>query len=176
MTPLCIDLDGTLIRADTLQLALWPWVGKSPLRLLKVLFWLTRGRAYLKRQIANRVTLDPATFPYNQPFLNWIKAEKSTGRKLVLVSATDEKYALAVAKHLPIFDEVLASNGKTNLRSANKAAALNQRYGRGRYDYAGNSSADLPVWQASHAAIVVNADSTLLRRAEKVVMVVKVFA
>ncbi len=174
-TFLCIDLDGTLIRNDTLQLALWQFVGKSPTRLLKVLGWLLRGRAYLKRQIAERITLDASQLPYNAAFLTWLKIEKQLGHKLILVSATDQKYADAVGIYLGIFDEVIASNGKINLRSHNKAAELNRRYGKNNYIYAGNSSADLPVWRNAKAAVVVNASSHLLSRAEKVASVIKIF-
>ena len=65
--------------------------------------------------------------------------------------------ALPVANYVGIFDEVLASDGKTNLRSANKLKTLIEKFGERGFDYAGNSSADLAVWRGAREAIVVNA-------------------
>jgi 4-hydroxybenzoate polyprenyltransferase len=70
-----------------------------------------------------------------------------------------------VAEHLGVFDQVLASDGVSNLAGANKAAALVERYGHGGFDYAGNSAADIEVWQAAGAAWVVNASAAVSERA-----------
>lgn len=172
---LCIDLDGTLICTDSLQEAILCFIKKNPLRLGLVLLWLCRGRAYLKQQIARRVTLDPSLLPYNKELLQWILACKQQGQKVVLVTATDQRYAERVAEHLGMFDEVLASDGQVNLRSQQKARALTQRFGLKGYDYAGNSCHDLPVWREANAAIVVNASPSLLRKAQRECHVSNVF-
>src|SRR3990167_3550563 len=172
---LCIDLDGTLIHTDSVQEAILCFIKKNPLRVALVLLWLCRGRAYLKQQIAQRVTLDPNLLPYNVELLQWITTCKQQGQTVVLVTATDQRYAERVAKHLGIFDEVLASDGQINLRSQQKASALTQRFGIKGYDYAGNSYHDLPVWRDANAALVVNASAGLLRRAQREGHVSKVF-
>lgn len=172
---LCIDLDGTLVHTDILQEAILLFIKVNPWRLMLVFFWLIRGRAILKQKIAQRVDLEVNSLPYNQALLAWIKAEKEKGRKVVLVTATDKKFADMVANYLGIFDDVLASDGKINLRANYKAAELNRRYGEKNYDYAGNSKPDLAVWKNVKQAIIVNGSSTLIKRAKKIANIDKIF-
>ena len=163
--PLCVDLDGTLIKTDLLWESLARLLRRNPFQLLPVLFWWARGRAFLKRQLVRRVTIDPAALPYHEPFLAFLREQKAAGRKLVLVTASDRDMALPVANHVGLFDEVLGSDGKTNLRGANKLKVLIAKFGERGFDYAGNSSADLAVWRGAREAIVVNASAAVLKRA-----------
>lgn len=163
--PLCVDLDGTLIKTDLLWESLARLLRRNPFQLLSVLFWWTRGRAFLKRQLVRRVTIDPAVLPYHEPFLAFLREQKAAGRKLVLVTASDREMALPVAHYVGLFDEVLGSDGKTNLRGANKLKVLIAKFGERGFDYAGNSSADLAVWRGAREAIVVNASAAVLKRA-----------
>jgi 4-hydroxybenzoate polyprenyltransferase len=165
--PLCVDLDGTLIRTDMLWESLVRLLKRNPLHLLSVLFWWTRGRAYLKAQIAARVQVDPATLPFSETFLEYLRAEKARGRRLLLVTASDAAMAEGVARHLPIFDEVLASDGSRNLRGRNKGETLARLFGVRGFDYAGNSRVDLPVWEQSREAVVVNGHLDLESKAAK---------
>ncbi len=102
-----------------------------------------------------------ALLPYNEPFVDYLRAEKKRGRKLLLVSASDRALVEKVAAHTGLFDEVMASDGQTNLRGAAKVAALEAKFGRSGFDYAGNSHVDVPVWAGSKNIIVVNAPRTL---------------
>lgn len=172
---LCIDLDGTLIHTDILQEALLLFIKSNPWRLIMIFIWLLRGRAILKQKIAQRVDLEVNNLPYNQALLAWIKTEKEKGRKVVLVTAADKKFADLVANYLGIFDDVLASDGKINLRARHKALELNHRYGEKNYDYAGNSKPDLAVWKNVKRAIVVNGSSALIKRANKIANIDKIF-
>jgi len=163
--PLVVDLDGTLIKTDLLWESLAQLLRRNPLMLFPVLFWWMRGRAFLKRQLARRVTIDPAALPYHEPFLAFLREQKSAGRRLILATASDRDMALPVANHVGLFDEVLGSDGKTNLRSANKLKALTEMFGERGFDYAGNSAPDLAVWRGAREAIVVNASASILKRA-----------
>ena len=163
--PLCVDLDGTLIKTDLLWESLARLLRRNPFWLLPVLFWWMRGRAFLKRQLVRRVTIDPAALPYHEPFLAFLREQKAAGRKLVLVTASDRDMALPVANHTELFDEVLGSDGKTNLRGANKLKVLVEKFGERGFDYAGNSSSDFAVWRGAREAIVVNASAAVLKRA-----------
>jgi len=165
LIPLCVDLDGTLIKTDLLWESLARLLRRNPFQLLPVLFWWTRGRAFLKRQLVRRVTIDPAALPYHEPFLAYLQEQKAAGQKLILVTASDRDMALPVANHVGLFDEVLGSDGKTNLRGANKLKALVEKFGERGFDYAGNSPADLAVWRGAREAIVVNASAAVLKRA-----------
>jgi 4-hydroxybenzoate polyprenyltransferase/phosphoserine phosphatase len=173
--PLVVDLDGTLIKTDLLWEHLVRLLRKNPLFLFAALSWWTRGRAFLKQQLARRVQIDPATLPFHREFLSWLREQKAAGRKIILATASDLKMAQPVAEQVGLFDEVLASDGKTNLRSRNKLKLLVQRFGDRGFDYAGNSSADLAVWGGAREAIVVNASRSLARKAAARATVGRVF-
>lgn len=173
--PLAVDLDGTLIRTDMTWESLKALTKKNPLNLIRVLFWWMRGRAFLKQQLATQVYVDPVTLPYHEEFLTWLKEEKRAGRKLILATASDFKMAEPVFRHVGLFDELMASDGKINLRGDNKRRALSAKFGERGYDYAGNSSVDLGVWPGTRAAIVVNAKPGLEKRAAQLTKVARVF-
>lgn len=173
--PLVADLDGTLIRTDLMWESLRLWLRPNPLRLFAVLGWWLRGRAFLKRQLGQRVRVNPKVLPYHAEFLDWLRSEKRKGRKLILATASDYQMALPVFQYVGIFDEFMASDGKINLRGENKRRALSAKFGERGYDYAGNSSVDLGVWPGCRAAIVVNAPAGLSIRAAQVTQVARVF-
>ena len=70
--PLCVDLDGTLIHSDLLLESFLALVKQNPLNLFQIPFWLLRGKAALKAEIASRVTLNVATLPYHRELLAWL--------------------------------------------------------------------------------------------------------
>lgn len=175
--PLIVDLDGTLIFTDMFNESLINVLHKKPWYCFLVLYWwFSGGIAHLKRQLAKTASIDVSTLPYNSELLNWLKLEKEKGRHLILCTGSDHMIASLVANHLELFDEVLASDGITNLVAHNKASALNQRFGIKNYDYCGNSKDDLVVWKDSHQSIVVNAPNYLLNKAQKTGPVSQVFS
>lgn len=162
--PLCVDLDGSLILTDTLHESVLLLAKHSPLDLLRLPFWLAKGKTTLKSRLAGRVQPDPAALPYCQELLDFLKSEKTAGRKLVLATASHRKVAQAIADHLGLFDEVIATDDTANLKGSAKLAALEKRFGKGGFDYVGNSSADLPLWAACGAPYAVNPSASLSRR------------
>jgi len=173
--PLAVDLDGSLTYTDTLHESTLKLLSKQPLDAFKLPLWLTKGKASLKNKIAEKVELNPASLPYNQDLLEYLKEQKKTGRKLILCTAADSSIANKVAEHLELFDEVMASDGVTNLSSTSKAEALEARVGLKGFDYVGNSNDDLAVWQRANKAIIVNASSSVIKKAEKICDIEKVF-
>jgi 4-hydroxybenzoate polyprenyltransferase/phosphoserine phosphatase len=153
--PLCVDLDGTLIKSDVLLECLLLLLKRNPLYLFVLPLWLLRGKAALKAQIAARVTLNPAALPYNREFLEWLRTEHAAGRSLWLCTATNEKLAAAIAAHVGLFDGVMASDAATNLAGTAKAEQLVSRFGASGFDYCGNERRDLEVWRHARGAIVV---------------------
>ncbi len=109
--PLCVDLDGTLMRSDVLLESLLLLVKRNPLYLFRAALWWLRGKACLRSEIASRVELDPAVLAYNQACLDWLRAERQSGRPLWLCSATNPQLAKRVAAHLRLFDEVKTGPG-----------------------------------------------------------------
>lgn len=162
--PLCVDLDGTLLKTDLLVESALALVASKPWILLLFPWWLLRGKAHLKREIASRVELDASTLPYDQRVVKILRDQPERHR--VLATASDAKLAKLVAEHLACFDEVLASEGSLNLDGRRKANALVGRFGERGFDYAGNASVDLHVWQHARAALVVNSGDRLVKSAE----------
>lgn len=153
---ICVDLDGTLIRSDLLFESFVRLLKQSPARVSVLPFHLLRGRAALKRYLAEHAEILPERLPYNQELLAYLQNERERGKKIVLVTASDQKFAEQVAEHLGIFDQVLASDGLRNLKGSKKAELLVESFGRQAFDYAGNHSSDWHVWRESNAAIVVS--------------------
>jgi 4-hydroxybenzoate polyprenyltransferase len=156
--PLCVDLDGTLVRSDTLVEGFCA-LATDP-RVVTALLSLANGRAAFKQSVAAGARLDPALLPYNDTLLTYLRAQKAAGRDLVLATAADRRIAHAIATHLGIFDEVIASDGTTNLKGAAKAQALTDRFGVKGFVYAGNATSDLPIWRQAAAVILVNAPAS----------------
>ena len=175
MPVLVIDLDGTLVRCDLLHESLLKLIVVKPSALWSLPAWLLQGKARFKREVANRVDIDATLLPYDPSLVDWIIAQRATGRRVVLCTASDQKLALAVADHLPIFDAVMASDGQINLSSGHKAQALVERFGAKGFDYAGNSLADVPVWAAARRAIVVAAPRGVQAAARRVSEVERTF-
>ncbi len=173
--PLAVDLDGTLIRTDMMWESLVRLLRKNPFAALSSLFALLRGRAHFKQFVARRIQVDPANLPYHEPLIAWLKQQKASGRKLVLATASDIGMAQPIADHVGLFEDVMASDGKINLRNAAKRAALTKRFGERGYDYAGNSNDDLGVWPGTREAVVVNAPASLARRAAEITKVGQTF-
>jgi len=164
--PLCVDLDGTLVNSDTLVETAFLLVKANPLYLFSMLFWLLSGKAHLKEQIASRTSLPVATLPYNQPLLDWLREQADAGRRLVLVTATNFRVADAIQAHLQLFTEVIASTSTHNMSASRKRDELVERFGRGGYDYVGNSRDDLEVWASARRAVVVNASPAVAAQAQ----------
>lgn len=153
--PLCVDLDGTVIKTDLLWEAFLLLLKQDPWVLFLVPWWLIRGRAVLKRQLAARTRLSISSLPYRQDVLQFLHEERESGRRLLLVTAADQTLAEAVAGYIGGFESVYGSDGKTNLKANNKARFLKDLFGDRNFDYLGDSSSDIPVWQSAHAAYVV---------------------
>lgn len=176
LLPLVVDLDGTLIRTDMLHESALRTLRDRPWDAVRIPYWLSQGKAVLKQRLAQSAGFDASSLPYAPDLLAWLKLQKAQGRQLVLCTASDMSIAKAIAAHLDIFDTVMASDGVVNLAGQNKAAALEQRFGRAGFDYAGNSYADLAVWERARRAVVVNASADLATKAAGQCEVERVFA
>ena len=142
---ICVDLDGTLIATDMIWECVLELARSRPLMLLLLPFWLLRGRAYLKERLAESVYIEVRLLPYRQDVLTMITELKQMGsRRIVLATASHERFAMAISAHLGIFDEILATGCGRNLKGKAKAEALHAKFGND-FLYVGDSPADLPV-------------------------------
>ena len=95
--PLVVDLDGTLTPTDTLRESFVTLAMRRPFAALSSLFAFSRGLAAFKRAVARRVLPDAANLPYRRDLIDLAKSEKTRGRKIHLVTASDQLAADAVA-------------------------------------------------------------------------------
>jgi phosphoserine phosphatase len=173
--PLVVDMDGTLLRSDSLVELILELARRHPLKLFMLPFWALQSRAACKKKLTTYATLDVQTLPYNSQFLSFLRNERARGRKLILATGADEAVARAVAAHLGIFDDVIASDGTHNYSGEPKREELTRRYGANGYDYAGNSRVDLHVWRDAHGAVLVACSPIVAHRASDVARIEKIF-
>ena len=174
--PLCVDMDGTLLETDTMNELIVSFLRANFRRCWALGLWLLRGRAYFKRRLAEAAVLRVELLPAHPDFVRFLEEQHAGGRTLVLASAADERIARLVAERFKIFSSVVGSDGKTNLRGEAKRQRLTELFGPKGFDYAGNSSADLPVWRGAAEAIVVNASRRVERRVRQVATVARTFS
>lgn len=154
--PLVVDLDGTLLRSDLLVESALDFVRRFPGRFLLPLIWLCLGKVHLKTKLAEYTSVDVTILPYDDSVIEQLNVARQAGRRVVLATASHRRVAEAVAAHLALFDEVLATEGGVNLRGLDKCRALVAKYGEKGYDYIGNSRGDVPVWESAQRAYTVS--------------------
>jgi 4-hydroxybenzoate polyprenyltransferase len=159
LVPLCVDLDGTLIAADTLWEGAAVVLFRNPLMLFALVYWALCGKARLKHEVARRSGRRASDWPYRCEVLERLEAERATGREIVLVTGAAEAVAVDVAAHAGVFSAVLHSSRDHNLTSHRKRQALLERYGEAGFDYMGNSRDDVAVFDVARKAIVVAPDA-----------------
>ena len=162
--PLCVDLDGTLVKSDTLMDSLLVLARSQPLALLHLPLWLLRGKAAVKAEVGARVALDVRHLPYNRSLLEYLEVERGEGRRLYLATGADRRLADSIAGYLGLFTGVLASDGKQNLTAGTKLEGLRQAFGDEGYDYIGNAGPDLPLLTHAGAAMLANPEPALRAR------------
>ncbi len=165
--PLCVDLDGTLVKSDTLVDSVLALARQRPSQLARIPSWIAQGKAQFKKHVTAAVELDVEHLPYNRPLLQWLRTEHGAGRAIYLATAADRTLADRVADYLGIFAGVLASDGATNLAGKNKLEAFRQHFGE-RFCYVGNAIPDLPLLCACESPMTANPHRALaagLRRA-----------
>lgn len=178
LAPLVVDLDGTLVKTDLLLESVFALVRRQPFTLLLLPVWLAHGKAWFKRQVARRVSLDTAAVPWRSELIEYLKGQHKEGRKLVLATGSDTEIARRVASQLDLFDLVIASDGMTNLCGESKRKLLVSRFGERGFDYAGDGGGwnDLAVWRSARTAILVNPEHRVRKAAARVTEIDRVFA
>lgn len=156
LRPLFVDLDGTLVKSDTLVDSLLVLIRLQPLQVFKLPVQLIHGKAAFKAFVTESISLDIEHLPYNRPLLEFLKQEYMRGRAIFLATGADVMLARRVASHLGIFKDVLGSDGDINLTGNKKLAGIRNRIGDGEFDYIGNAMPDLPVLALAKEPMVAN--------------------
>ncbi len=158
---LVVDLDGTLISSDMLHETFWSALSQDWSTLFAAPLALIKGRAALKAALQDKGQVQVDALPYNQEVIDYIKSWRDAGKKVALVTASDQRIADQIATHIGLFDDVYGSDGEVNLKGSNKASFLEQKYGANGFAYMGDSSADLAVWEKADLAVTVNASDAV---------------
>ncbi len=156
--PLCVDLDGTLLRTDLLIEGVAVLIRQQPLVIFFLPIWLLKGKARFKSEVAARVDISEAHFPVNDQVVKFVRDAKGM-RDRVLVTGSDQRFANSIASKLNIFDRIKGSDKTVNLTSTRKRDWLVSEYGEGGFDYIGNDKDDLKVWPAARRKLAVSTPS-----------------
>ncbi len=166
--PLVVDLDGTLINTDLLHEGVITLLKKNFLYVFLLVPWFLKGKVYLKNKILSIVQISPELLPYNTELLEFLKEESDNGRKIILATASPILKAIDISKIHPIFDQVYGTDNKTNLKGKNKATTLINLFGKGKFDYIGNSYSDLKIFSSSRYSYLVNAPIFLEKKVKRI--------
>ncbi|MDP5132709.1 MAG: UbiA family prenyltransferase [Paraglaciecola sp.] len=164
-TTLYVDLDGTFFKTDLLFESIIVLLKANPLNIFSCLFWLLKGKAYLKSQIAKRVTINFINTPVNREFFDFLTEQKKLGRQLILATASNELFAQQVCQQFDMFDRFIASDEQNNLSAKNKLRAIQLE--TPTFSYAGNSKDDLVLFEHAKEAYLVNASKSVTAKARK---------
>lgn len=154
--PLCVDLDYTFARTDLLHETFVDAVRQNPLNIIRSIFWLMKGRSYLKKKLFEISNINIDSIPLNQEVFNFCKKESESGREVYLVSASSEKIIDQFLKRHTFFNDGWGSSETHNLKGKNKAKFLTEKFGEKKFDYIGDSNADLAVWEKSNQCLLVS--------------------
>ena len=166
--PLYVDLDNTLICTDLLAEGLLLAFRQDPLVLLRLPFWLLHGKAKVKEELAARVSPKAELLPYRAQVLELLQKEHAAGRKLVLATASPRPWAEAVARHIGLFDGVIATENSRNLKGDAKLAAIGRHEkDADSFAYMGDSAADMPLWKHAGEIYAVGAGKRLKVRLQR---------
>lgn len=160
--PLIVDLDGTLTPTDTLVESVIRLIKKNPVDLLRIPFWILKGRAAFKSNIASRINFSAENLPFRQSFVDYLRREREKGRRIILATAAHHSIAEAVAVKLGLFDSIIATDETRNLKGKCKLAAIRETIGE-KFVYAGDNKSDLPIWKAAEAAVLVGVSSQVAK-------------
>lgn len=98
--PLVVDLDGTLVRTDLLIESLLALLKDKPRFVFALPFWLLKGRAAFKQEVARRISLNASLIPYRSELVEYLRTQRAKGRPVVLATANDKRLAQQVADQI----------------------------------------------------------------------------
>ena len=166
--PLIIDLDGSLIRTDTLFESCLLFIKKYPLRAFALLKWFWGGKAHLKNKLSKYVLPNAELLPYRTEVLELAQEAKRYGKKVYLITGANQKIADEISKTKNLFVTAIGSTTDLNLKGENKLAKIREVLGTKKFDYIGNSKSDLPIWSEARTAFICS-NNKILRKSLKTI-------
>jgi 4-hydroxybenzoate polyprenyltransferase len=164
--PLVVNLDGLLVRSNFLLESLFYFLAGNSRAAIHLPRWIVAGRSCVRHELAARAPIDAELLPYDEMILRYLRNKRANGRRLVLVSASDQCIVDRVAKHLGLFEEAHGSCSDVALAGPARAKFLVQRFGERRFDYLGRAASDFPVWESARRIVTVDSAPALWRKAD----------
>ena len=164
MPPLVVDLDGTLVRTDTLWEGVLHVASHRPLALLRILPRLLRGRAAFKAAVAQHAVPALEGLPLDERVLQLIEERRAGGQQIILVTGAN----IAVARTVGARIEADAVHGSETINLTGHRKLQHIRSFASTFDYVGNAAADLPLWASARQALAVNSGAMTRWRARRV--------
>ncbi len=153
--PLFVDLDDTLATTDVTVGTMRAHALQGPMAALRTLFWLVKGKSVAKAMVARALPVNPANLSWKPEVIAAINTARAEGRPVILASASHWRHVNRVAKHLGIFDGVIASSAKSSAKGRGKLVRILAMTSGGPFDYIGDARADIPIWAAARNALSV---------------------
>jgi len=163
--PLCVDLDGTYVRTDTLHEHLLTNVTQSTLKTLLSFKEILKGKAQFKAELSNIKDFSAAHLPINEQVVSLVSGQISE-RETILVTGASSQIATAVLKENDLFTSSISSDGLTNLTGENKRDRLVDEFGEKGYDYIGNDYVDWPVFESAQKGYLISRDKKLIEETQ----------
>ena len=156
-TVLAVDLDHTLIDTDMIFLGIkYLILHKIYLLPVLVIILLIRGRPSAKKYLYDNTEISIKKLPFNYSVINFINKYSERYSHIILISGSYYKYVNSVANYLDIFDSSIGTSMSINMISSNKTDYLKNHFDNFVFDYIGDSKKDIPIWEQSRKAFVVN--------------------
>lgn len=153
----CADVDGTVLETDLLYESLLFALKRHPAILFLVPFWLLRGRAHLKAQLACRAAdMSVTAMPLNEEVVAYLRDRAESGSSVILASASHTTLVAKVAERLGFVSRVIGSNQESNCKGTRKAELIQAQLGEVPWEYVGDSRADVSVWKRSASVVCVS--------------------
>lgn len=162
--PLAVDLDGTLVRTDSLHELTLAFLRMRWVNVFVLMGLLFRDRATLKAELVRRTAFDVSLLPLNSAVTQLISEARGQGRPIVLATASDHDWAEKISDTFGPFDQVFGSTPGHNLKAHRKAEVLVEQFGEKGFDYVGNDNPDVVVFAKAHTGFLVEPSANLFRR------------
>ncbi|WP_413874392.1 UbiA family prenyltransferase [Albidovulum sp.] len=153
--PLVLDVDGTFLKTDMLFETFWAGLGSDPIATIRATAANFRHPERLKAELARIAPIRTDLLPVNPEVADLALRSRMAGREVVLASASDRSLVTRLAADYGLSERVFASDVTRNLKGPLKAAELVGAYGERGFDYAGDNTVDMAVWERAENAIVV---------------------
>ena len=163
--PLCVKLEGAVLRTGTTAELALALVRRRPLMLFALLGWMFLGASgFPGAGSRTHAALDPAQPALSQAAAG-LSAPRSRGRPQDHSGRPRQAgIARAVANHLGVISDIVEIDQDDAAEPGETIAKkLCARFGSGDFDYAGFGPSDIPVWRTARRSVIVAPSPRLLK-------------